>query len=234
MLLHRQLRDHLPSSPELYKPSRQWLISATDRERAYEKRNADVKARYDATAHPLAPLATRTRVTVQTKKRWDRSGVIVDVLPNRQYRVKVDGSGRVILRNRRYLKPLGSMSQPITRHQGSGLSGTPNVKSEANPSHEAARTEREEPRITDEEKLSDEGDQSAQEETPDANESASQEVAHPNQGETHDDGQRESAQEEDASRKKLPKALRDIADYNAKGTEEGDCLRSSRLRARHK
>ena len=234
MLLHRQLRDHLPSSPELYKPSRQWLISATDRERAYEKRNADVKARYDATAHPLTPLATRTRVTVQTKKRWDRSGVIVDVLPNRQYRVKVDGSGRVILRNRRYLKPLGSMNQPITRHQSSGLSGTPDVKSEANLSHEAARPEHEETRITDEEKLSDEGDRSAQEETPDANESASQEVAHPNQGDTHDDGQGESAQEEDASRKKLLKALRDIADYNAKGTEEDDCLRSSRLRARHK
>ena len=36
--------------------------------------------------------------------RWDLSGIIVDVLPHNKYTVKVDGSGRVTDRNRRYLR----------------------------------------------------------------------------------------------------------------------------------
>ena len=71
-------------------------------------------------------------------------------------------------------------------------------------------------------------------EAPDTDESAPYEVARPDRGETRDGVQEGSAQEEDPRRQKLPKALRDIADYNAKGAEEGDCLKSSRLRARHK
>ena len=40
-------------------------------------------------------------------KKWDRTGVVVEVLPFDQYRVKVDGSGRVTLRNRQFLRNLG-------------------------------------------------------------------------------------------------------------------------------
>ena len=103
MLLHRQLRDHVPSNPELYKPSRSWLILAADRERLFEKRNSEIASRYNTTAHTLAPLSPRTVVAVQAKRKWDRSGVIVESLPHRQYRVKLDGSGRLVLRNRRFL-----------------------------------------------------------------------------------------------------------------------------------
>ena len=42
---------------------------------------------------------------VRTKK-WDRSGVIVKVGDYRQYLVKMDGSGRISLRNRRHLQKL--------------------------------------------------------------------------------------------------------------------------------
>ena len=36
--------------------------------------------------------------------RWDRQGIIVEVLPYRQYKVKINGSSRIVLRNRKFLK----------------------------------------------------------------------------------------------------------------------------------
>ena len=37
-------------------------------------------------------------------RKWDRTGRVVEVLPNRQYRVRMDGSGLITLRNRRFLR----------------------------------------------------------------------------------------------------------------------------------
>ena len=38
------------------------------------------------------------------KRRWSKSGKIIEVLPFRQYRIRVDGSDRITIRNRRFLK----------------------------------------------------------------------------------------------------------------------------------
>lgn len=58
---------------------------------------------------PLAPLKQGDRVFIQNQcgrfpKKWDKSGAVVESLPHDQYRVKVDGSGRLTLRNRRFLR----------------------------------------------------------------------------------------------------------------------------------
>ena len=58
---------------------------------------------------PLRPLAAGAKVFIQNQQgaslnKWDRSGVVVECLPHDQYRVKVDGSGRLTLRNRRFLR----------------------------------------------------------------------------------------------------------------------------------
>ena len=37
-------------------------------------------------------------------KKWDKSGVVIEIKNNDQYLVKVDGSGRPTLRNRRFLR----------------------------------------------------------------------------------------------------------------------------------
>ena len=75
-----------------------------------------MKARYVKTletlgehSRPLAPLRHGDHVMVQNQsgrfpKRWDKSGVIVEVRNNDQYVVKVAGSGRLTLRNRRFLR----------------------------------------------------------------------------------------------------------------------------------
>ena len=60
---------------------------------------------------PLQPLQPGQHVFIQNgggraPTRWDRSGMVVEVLPYRQYRVKYDGSGRLQVRNRQHLKAL--------------------------------------------------------------------------------------------------------------------------------
>ena len=47
--------------------------------------------------------------------KWDRSGVIVEVRDFDKYIVKVDGSGRLTLRNRKYLKKLFSDLELLQR-----------------------------------------------------------------------------------------------------------------------
>ena len=37
-------------------------------------------------------------------KRWDRSGVVLEVMEYDKYRVKVDGSGRTTMRSRQFLR----------------------------------------------------------------------------------------------------------------------------------
>ena len=74
-------------------------------------RQTDVLGRHTRALPPLAPGATVLiqNQTGQHPKRWDRTGRVVDVKANDQYAVKVHGSGRVTLRNRRYLRPITSL-----------------------------------------------------------------------------------------------------------------------------
>ena len=58
---------------------------------------------------PLRPLAPGEIVFLQNQQgasstKWDRSGIVVESLGHDQYRVKIDGSGRLTLRNRRFLR----------------------------------------------------------------------------------------------------------------------------------
>ena len=56
----------------------------------------------------LSVLQCRDRVFIQNQRwhyprKWDKIGTIVEVLPWDQYVIKVDGSGRITKRNRRFL-----------------------------------------------------------------------------------------------------------------------------------
>ena len=62
-------------------------------------------------SRPLPPLPVGAVVQVQNQRgkdplRWDRSGIVVESLGKQQYTVKMDGSGRVSLRNRRFLRKI--------------------------------------------------------------------------------------------------------------------------------
>ena len=63
-----------------------------------------------------------THVVLQNRRskwdhKWEKTGQIVEVLPNRQYRVGMFGSGRITLQNRRFLRHFFNIS--------SGISATP-------------------------------------------------------------------------------------------------------------
>ena len=112
LLLHRQLRDTIPTNSKRFELHKDWIVSAEEREIAFAKRNQRIIEEYDKHAHPLIPLQVQTAVRIQEHDNWRKTGTVVEVLPDRQYRIKMDGSGRLCLRNRRFLKPITPIPSP--------------------------------------------------------------------------------------------------------------------------
>lgn len=115
ILLHRNLRDGVPAHPSHYKLHESWITTAEERERAYASRNQQLVDNYNAHARHLPPLNPGAEVLVQNKdkkKKWDKTGRIVEVLPYRQYRIRMHPTGRVTLQNRRYIRPSATKSPP--------------------------------------------------------------------------------------------------------------------------
>ena len=94
-----------------------------------------ITTRYNATAHDLKPLPVGSTVIIQNikknSKHWDKSGCIVETLPNRQYCIHVDGSGRITLQNRRFIKPSAILYPNPTTITSTTL--TPNQQQQPTP-----------------------------------------------------------------------------------------------------
>ncbi|XP_012939615.1 uncharacterized protein LOC106012147 [Aplysia californica] len=83
---------------------------------AWALKEAALRTRYTRTAETLnehvkalPPLSPGDRCFEQNQtgnapKKWDRTGLVTEVLDHNQYIVKIDGSGRVTRRNRRFLR----------------------------------------------------------------------------------------------------------------------------------
>ena len=114
LLLHRRLRNFISSQPTLYNPHTDWIVAAKNREIILSRRNARLIEQYNKTTRTLCPLQKGQIVTIQrpTIHRWDTTGQVVETLPNHQYRVRVDGSGRITLRNHRFLRKLETPTTP--------------------------------------------------------------------------------------------------------------------------
>jgi hypothetical protein len=108
LALGRVLRDTLPLPTKRYRINPHWAQFLTNRERSMAQKNEMVKAEYDQHSKLLTELCKGDAVLCQNAKtkKWDRSGVIVEVGKYRQYSVKMDGSGRLSLRNRRHLQKI--------------------------------------------------------------------------------------------------------------------------------
>jgi hypothetical protein len=112
LLFGRPIRDHLPRYDRELRS--EWSAIDDAREMALAKR-----ALKDSppTGKTLEPLNAGDAVQIQNQSgnhptKWHNTGVIGECLPNRQYHVIVDGSRRVTLRNRKFLRKI----TPITRH----------------------------------------------------------------------------------------------------------------------
>lgn len=104
-LFGRPIRDHLPQA--FSQPlSMEWQRIADARDAALAKRHI-----MHSTGRDLKPLGVGDSVQIQSQTgsrptKWLNTGIIAEVLPNRQYKVVTDGSRRVALRNRKHLKKI--------------------------------------------------------------------------------------------------------------------------------
>jgi len=109
LLYGRTLRDHMPSISDALRIRPEWQLLAEERERALAKRHLLTIERYNEHVKSLPELNVGTTVRVQNQTgphptRWDKSGTIAEIRDNGQYVVRLDGSGRCTLRNRRFLR----------------------------------------------------------------------------------------------------------------------------------
>ena len=121
----KPLRDSLPfiNNLDKYRHSEVkpiWRDAWAAKESALRTRFIKTSEKLNQNSRRLQPMTLGDKCFVQNQtgaysKRWDRTGTVVEVGPNDQYHVKIDGSGRITLRNRRFLRkflPAGTEIQP--------------------------------------------------------------------------------------------------------------------------
>ena len=116
IIFGRNLRDLLPVPPHTQvfdneKVHPVWRDTWRCQEEALKLRFARQTENLNVHRRPLQPLLPGNLVLVQNQtgphaNKWNRTGVVVEAKPHEQYIVRMDGSGRVTLRNRRYLRRL--------------------------------------------------------------------------------------------------------------------------------
>ena len=107
----RQMRDGLPVLPGQYNPHNTWQEILDHREHAMAKRHVAQHELWSEHTTKLKPLVVGSKVFIQNQvgnkpRRWDKTGVVMECKDYDQYVVKVDGTGRLTLRNRKFLRLL--------------------------------------------------------------------------------------------------------------------------------
>ena len=128
ILFGRPLRDAFTFATRLEKFSNHnirplWRDAWRAKEDALRQRYHRTTESLKEHSRPLPPLNTGDRCYIQNQsgnhpKRWNRSGTVIETLDHDSYLIKVDGSGRVTKRNRRYLRrftPPSAIIQQPTR-----------------------------------------------------------------------------------------------------------------------
>lgn len=116
----RPIRDFIPVIPGRYQPHETWKQTLSAREEALRNRHMKAAERWSEHTQHLSPLKVGDTVRIQNQSgpfptKWDKTGQVVEVRQFDQYVVRVDGSGRVTLRNRKFLRkyvPVQPLSQP--------------------------------------------------------------------------------------------------------------------------
>ena len=95
---------------------------------AWQRKEEAMKVRYTHSietlqkhTRTLPPLQPGDRVFIQNQRgshpnKWDHSGTVMEVGDHDQHIVKVDGSGRLTLRNRRFLRKFIPVTTDIYKH----------------------------------------------------------------------------------------------------------------------
>ena len=104
----------------------EWRKAWSLKEKAMRCRMTRTCEKLNEHTRQLPPLQVSDHVFIQNQhgahpSKWDKSGKIIDVKPHNQYLVKVNGSGRVTVRNRHFLRKFtpcshDSESAALTSH----------------------------------------------------------------------------------------------------------------------
>ena len=141
----RQLRDGVPADRQHYKVNYNWRRTLREREVKLAEAHKEV-VRKSGIHRTLPPISTGARVWVQnqTSLKWDRSGTVTEALENRQYTVKLDGSGRISRRNRKHLKIISEPAPAniTTPSATTGTAATPNTQPVERPQRRTKQPDR--------------------------------------------------------------------------------------------
>ena len=145
------MRDGLPILPGRYNPHTSWRELLDHREKGLAKRHVAKKESWSEHTRQLSPLTVGDKVFIQNQtgnnpRRWERTGIILEAKDYDQYLVKVDGTGRATLRNRKFLRKFtpinnptpASPSTPITTPSFDTPSSVPPVTQPAIPTAQTA------------------------------------------------------------------------------------------------
>ena len=132
----RPIKDFIPILPGRYQPHPTWQDTLQKREEALRNRHVKAAERWSEHTKRLPPLRVGDTVRIQNQtgpqpRRWERTGTVVEVRQFDQYLVRVDGSRRVTLRNRKFLRryiPAGPRQQPVTAERVTHKQPSPFVK----------------------------------------------------------------------------------------------------------
>ena len=123
-LFGQPIQDTLPAHRRAFAP--QWQISAEEVEEHAVTHAEQVEHYYNQHARALPEIHVVSNVAIQntSTKLWDIYGIVTAIGPHRQYYVKT-ASGRVLARNRRYLRHRVPLAPP------GGTAGAPQPPQEA-------------------------------------------------------------------------------------------------------
>ena len=116
ILFGRPIRDSIPIPMGRYCPHNTWQETLAHREKALAKRHSRAHEKWSEHTRLLQPLKVGDHVYVQNlvgnnPNKWERTGVVVEIRQFHQYVVRIDGSGRVTLRNRQHLRKFTPFQQ---------------------------------------------------------------------------------------------------------------------------
>ena len=126
LIFGRALRDTLPVKPRTQVFDNElvrniWTDSWKKREQVLLSRSQQQMEKLSQNCREYIPLYVGDYCLVQNQtgrfsKRWDKRGLIVETLPNNQYLIRLDGSRRLTLRNRKFLRKSPPMMQNDSQH----------------------------------------------------------------------------------------------------------------------
>ena len=102
-LFGHPIQDSIPAHRRSFAP--EWQKSTQEAEQQATETLAQSKEFYNTHAHSLPDIQVGSKVALQNQqtKLWDIYGIVVSIGPNHRYFVKTQ-SGRILVRNRRFLR----------------------------------------------------------------------------------------------------------------------------------